>query len=79
MSEKLSDLYTFHYFRTEDDQVTFQNKVVAEIGAGNKRSFAEFPFRCIYKRISLLDMMKEFQPLHKRGQGKSAWRNWTKY
>lgn len=54
--------------RTEDDRVTFQNKVVAEIGAGNKRSFAEFPFRCIYKRISSLDMLNNFTPLYKRGQ-----------
>ena len=72
MEKRLIELQLFliSIFRTQHDRVSFQNKVVAEFGAGSERSFVEFPFRCTYKKISSLDEMNELQPLYKRGQGK---------
>ncbi|XP_068694728.1 uncharacterized protein [Montipora foliosa] len=54
--------------RTENDHVSFQNKVVAEFGEGNKRSHAEFPFRCTYKKFISLKQMVDLQPLFTQGQ-----------
>lgn len=54
--------------RTDDDRVSFHNKIVAASGMGSKRSFFEFPFRCTYKELSSLGQVNKFQPLYKRGQ-----------
>lgn len=49
--------------------MSFQNKVVAEFGDGNNRSFAEFPFRCTYKKVTSLKEMVHLKPLYKKGLG----------
>lgn len=49
--------------------MSFQNKVVAEFGDGNNRSFAEFPFRCTYKKVTSLREMVHLKPLYKQGLG----------
>jgi len=54
--------------RTNDDRVSFHNKVVAEFDVGSKRSLVEFPFKCTYKKLSSLGQLNKFQPLYKRGQ-----------
>ncbi|XP_067056311.1 uncharacterized protein [Acropora muricata] len=51
----------------EDGGVSFQNKVVAEFGDGKNRSFAEFPFRCTYKKVTSLKEMVHLKPLYKQG------------
>ena len=56
--------FCFCAFRTNDNSVSFHNKVVAESGMGSGRF--ELPFQCSYKTLDSAEIFNHLQPLYKR-------------